>query len=184
MGPGILLRLGAIAGYSEQRITDNPVWSSLLLLEADLLQLRRCPTTSVKRVILQDDRVYPPELQDAIEELAKISNALFDHMMAEDVTAIWIRHAMQPGGAQNVTVADMSPDWAADWPRLAQEPDVGTPCVTKCRSSWTRRPCRHVSTSKRTTAARSPDTATSNYRPEHGYQAVVQIARVKANSKG
>lgn len=168
---------------AEERAHDNRILASLLDLETDLLTMRRAPSPDGSRILQQAGRIYPPEIGEAMADLVVVNDALFGHLMAEELTAIWFEHAVLPGGKANVALADMRKDWEDAWPALAREPGVGQEMRYELQVKL-----EPVAMPPRE-RMRFPDGralagfANVTYRPERGYAAVMSLARVKAEGK-
>ena len=66
--------------------------------------MRRKGHRDLSRYLKRDDLKYPVELEEPLDYLISLNDAIYGHLMAEQVTKIWFDHAMQPGGDQNISL--------------------------------------------------------------------------------
>ena len=162
-----------------QRHHDNAVLSSLLGLENDLLELQRRPHHNVGPILLREGREYPEEIARAIEAFVKVNQALYGHMMAEDVTNLWFQHAVEFGGPDTITLADLKQSWVDQWPRIIQEPEIGEALKYELQvhlESSVMPPRAKVRVGGGNSRSGFAGVA---FNPEAGYEAVRQMAHVK-----
>ena len=167
---------------SEQRARDNRTLWSLLQLENDILEMRRNPTPYGERTLMKAERDYPDDLKEALERLLTMNEAVYGNLMAEDLTRIWFQHAITPGNGE-VALSDMREQWESEWPRLANEPEIGEALRYELQVKLepaAMPPRERIRFKDGRNIVGFPNV---DYNPELGYQAVIRLAMVKMAGK-
>ena len=163
---------------SENRVQDNTILSSILLMENDTLRLRQRPQRYLRNILHGTTRQYLDGLNELVDRLVDLSDALFAPPDDRIICPCWFDHAVIPG-SETVLLQQLYDAWKNHYERLMdEEPELVKPFYyswpTKLNidSIPHRIPIRHANGTRQ-----GWDNVTLQLEP--GYQAILQIARVK-----
>lgn len=161
----------------EARVRDNAILASILLMENEILRLRRKPNRNLSAILHAAPRQYPPDLQELVDHLIDLSDALFAPPDDRVITPCWFDHAVVPG-SDSVLLQDIHTIWKEHYDRITQDADLIAPFYYDWPTAINQEALPPRVAVRHSHSSRQGWTGVS-LQPEAAYDAIFKIAQVK-----